>query len=190
MASRPSPIFSSILRQLRAQPHRGYPLRAPLPSRARLPQPFIANTIAARAAHSIPRPSPSQASQTSQPKPKKHSHTGDAPKSEGVRPELKPDYYQLSFTCVPCGHRSHHNVSKQGYHRGSTLITCPSCRNRHVISDHLDIFGDRKVTIEDIMREKGQLVKRGSLGEDGDIEFWPEEKYAEEANKSDSNERS
>lgn len=25
------------------------------------------------------------------------------------------------------------------------------------------------------MREKGQLVKRGSLGEDGDIEFWPEE---------------
>lgn len=25
------------------------------------------------------------------------------------------------------------------------------------------------------MREKGSLVKRGSLGEDGDIEFWPEE---------------
>lgn len=25
------------------------------------------------------------------------------------------------------------------------------------------------------MREKGRLVKRGSLGEDGDIEFWPEE---------------
>lgn len=25
------------------------------------------------------------------------------------------------------------------------------------------------------MREKGKLVKRGSLGEDGDIEFWPEE---------------
>lgn len=25
------------------------------------------------------------------------------------------------------------------------------------------------------MRERGRLVKRGSLGEDGDIEFWPEE---------------
>lgn len=25
------------------------------------------------------------------------------------------------------------------------------------------------------MREKGRLVKRGSLGEDGDIEFWPDE---------------
>jgi protein import protein ZIM17 len=27
------------------------------------------------------------------------------------------------------------------------------------------------VTLEDIMREKGDLVKRGQLGE-GDIEFW------------------
>lgn len=30
------------------------------------------------------------------------------------------------------------------------------------------------------MREKGRLVKRGSLGEDGDIEFWPEEPILEE----------
>ncbi|EJP68942.1 uncharacterized protein CRV24_000922 [Beauveria bassiana] len=133
-----------------------------------------------RAAHTIPRPprpservkaEPSAAAAESpawQPE--------EAPASEGERPEPKnPAYYQLSFTCVPCGHRSHHNVSKQGYHTGSTLITCPGCRNRHVISDHLNIFGDRKVTVEDLMREKGRLVKRGSLGEDGDIEFWPDE---------------
>lgn len=49
-----------------------------------------------------------------------------------------------------------------------------------MISDHLGIFGDKKVTIEDIMREKGQLVKRGSLGEDGDIEFWPDDKRSVE----------
>lgn len=30
------------------------------------------------------------------------------------------------------------------------------------------------------MREKGQLVKRGSLGEDGDIEFWPEDAIPEQ----------
>jgi protein import protein ZIM17 len=90
-------------------------------------------------------------------------------------------YYQLSFTCVPCGHRSHHNVSKQGYHTGSTLITCPECRNRHIISDHLGIFVDldpkkgRGITVEDIVREKGQLVKKGTLGEDGNIEFWPDD---------------
>ncbi|KAH6660644.1 DNL zinc finger-domain-containing protein, partial [Truncatella angustata] len=64
------------------------------------------------------------------------------------------------FTCVPCGTRSSHTISKQGYHKGSVLITCSSCRNRHIISDHLNIFGDRKLTIEDLMKEKGQLVKR------------------------------
>ncbi len=28
------------------------------------------------------------------------------------------------------------------------------------------------MTIEDLMREQGQLVKRGTLSEDGDLEFW------------------
>lgn len=41
-----------------------------------------------------------------------------------------------------------------------------------MISDHLKIFGDRAVTIEDILREKGQLIKKGTLGEDEDVEFW------------------
>lgn len=195
MASRSSPLFSSILRQLRAQPQRGTSLRAPLPPRARLRQPFLASTITARAAHSIPRPPaprPAKNAETDETDPetteiksREPTASSDAPKSEGSRPELKPAYYQLSFTCVPCGHRSHHNVSKQGYHKGSTLITCPDCRNRHVISDHLDIFGDRKFTIEDLMREKGELVKRGSLGEDGDIEFWPEEEYASQREDQD-----
>lgn len=50
--------------------------------------------------------------------------------------EVKPSY-ELTFTCRPCGLRSKHTVSKQGYHYGSVLITCPGCQNRHVISDHL-----------------------------------------------------
>jgi protein import protein ZIM17 len=28
------------------------------------------------------------------------------------------------------------------------------------------------MTIEDLMRERGQLVKKGTLSEDGDVEFW------------------
>jgi protein import protein ZIM17 len=28
------------------------------------------------------------------------------------------------------------------------------------------------LTIEDLMKERGQLVKRGTLSEDGDLEFW------------------
>lgn len=60
------------------------------------------------------------------------------------------------------------------------LVSCPGCRNRHVIADHLGIFGTREgkdgkgYTIEDLAREKGMLVRRGRLGEDGDIEFWAE----------------
>lgn len=124
-----------------------------------------------RAAHSIPKPPSATPKKPNVPE----QELSSEPKSEGERPDINPAYYQLSFTCMPCSHRSHHNVSKQGYHTGSILITCPSCRNRHVISDNLNIFGDRKITVEDLMREKGRLVKKGSLGEDGDIEFWPEE---------------
>jgi protein import protein ZIM17 len=36
----------------------------------------------------------------------------------------------------------------------------------------LQIFSDKSVTIEDLMKEKGNLVKRGSLSAEGDVEFW------------------
>lgn len=53
-------------------------------------------------------------------------------------------------------------------------MTCPECKNRHVISDHLKIFSDKRVTIEDILKDKGELLKKGRLGAgaDGDMEFW------------------
>jgi protein import protein ZIM17 len=54
-------------------------------------------------------------------------------------------------------------VSKHGYHKGTVLIACPSCRARHVISDHLKIFGDKAMTVEDLLRERGEAVKRGIL---------------------------
>ncbi|KAL4911084.1 DNL zinc finger-domain-containing protein [Aspergillus multicolor] len=78
--------------------------------------------------------------------------------------------YQLTFTCKPCGERSSHRVSKHGYHRGTVLIQCPSCKNRHVISDHLNIFFDRSKTLDDLLEERGQTIVRGTL--QGDMEFW------------------
>jgi protein import protein ZIM17 len=39
-------------------------------------------------------------------------------------------------------------------------------------TDGLQIFSDKRVTLEDIMKEKGQLVKRGTLSTEGDVEFW------------------
>lgn len=123
------------------------------------PRPIIAQTFFPRFAHNIPRPPRPQLPQRSAAQTATTKPTGLAP------------HYELTFTCVPCGQRSAHRVSKQGYHHGSVLITCPSCRNRHVISDHLQLFGGAK-TVEEILQERGQLVKRGTLGEDGDVEFW------------------
>ncbi|KAK9782102.1 putative DNL-type domain-containing protein [Seiridium cardinale] len=153
-------FLNALLRSSRTpSPFVTVPLLRPYP---RLPRTLQPAQFTRRYAHQIPKPS--------RPAP-------PAGKDDGTNGEKKPrklmePHYELTFTCVPCSSRSTHTISKQGYHKGSVLITCPSCRNRHVISDHLNIFGDRKLTIEDLMRERGQLVKRGTLGVDGDIEFW------------------
>lgn len=47
--------------------------------------------------------------------------------------------YELTFTCNVCKTRSSHRLSKQGYHHGTILISCPDCKNRHLISDHLKV---------------------------------------------------
>ncbi|KKA29444.1 hypothetical protein TD95_002692 [Thielaviopsis punctulata] len=98
--------------------------------------------------------------------------TDPAASSEILARKLQEPHYQLSFTCKPCDTRSSHIVSKQAYHHGSVLITCPGCSNRHVMSDNLNIFGDKKVTVEDLLREKGEGVRKGRVDENGDVEFW------------------
>ena len=102
----------------------------------------------------------------------RHQSSTSAPPLSSVpaTPAQKPSVYELTFTCKPCLHRSTHNISTQGYHHGTVLITCPNCKARHVISDHLKIFADKSFTIEDLMRQKGHLVRRGSL--EGDVEIW------------------
>ncbi|KAJ6086164.1 hypothetical protein N7486_010445 [Penicillium sp. IBT 16267x] len=82
----------------------------------------------------------------------------------------KEEAYRITFTCKPCGERSTHRMSKQGYHRGTVLIQCPSCKNRHVMSDHLGIFYDEKTTLESILQDKGESIKHGKM--DGNLEFW------------------
>ncbi|KNG50530.1 dnl zinc finger domain-containing protein [Stemphylium lycopersici] len=98
------------------------------------------------------------------------STSTNAPESRLERDQVPS--YELTFTCNACKTRSSHRLSKQGYHHGTVLIQCPGCKNRHLISDHLKVFSDKSVTIEDLMREKGNLVKKGSLSAEGDVEFW------------------
>ncbi|KAJ5038659.1 uncharacterized protein L3040_006339 [Drepanopeziza brunnea f. sp. 'multigermtubi'] len=121
---------------------------------------------------SSPSPSPSP-SPSSSAKPRKlHAPPPPTSPTAAALPRPPKPEYEITFTCTPCGARSTHLISKQGYHRGSVLVTCPGCRNRHVVADHLNIFGDKHMTIEDLMREQGQLVKKGTLSDDGDLEFW------------------
>ncbi|ODQ50009.1 zf-DNL-domain-containing protein, partial [Saitoella complicata NRRL Y-17804] len=60
-----------------------------------------------------------------------------------------------------CSNRSSHHVSKQAYHNGTVLITCPGCRNRHLIADHLKTFSDDRITLEDILAKDGVKIKKG-----------------------------
>ncbi|KAI4826371.1 zf-DNL-domain-containing protein [Aureobasidium sp. EXF-8845] len=93
----------------------------------------------------------------------------ELPKSE---PREEVPSYEMTFTCKACSTRSSHRMSKQGYHHGTILITCPGCKNRHLIADHLKIFSDKRITLEDILAEKGQLLKKGALDSESDMEFW------------------
>ncbi|KAL4877548.1 DNL zinc finger-domain-containing protein [Aspergillus karnatakaensis] len=86
------------------------------------------------------------------------------------RRQQEPQYV-IVFTCKPCGERSWHRMSKQGYHRGTILIQCPGCKNRHVISDNLGIFYDKRTNLEDLLEQNKDKITRGQI--DGeDVEFW------------------
>lgn len=146
-----------------SRPLRAVPCHKPFPRIQPLSNPFRRFSSTATESES----QPSEIKQSASQKP-----LTDRTSSPNAEPRPAQPEYRITFTCTPCGTRSSHHVSKQGYHHGSTLITCPECRNRHIISDHLNIFGDRSMTIEDLMRERGQLVKKGTLSEDGDVEFW------------------
>jgi protein import protein ZIM17 len=45
------------------------------------------------------------------------------------------------------------------------------------------------MTIEDLMRERGQLVKKGTLSEDGDVEFWEDGTTTQHVRKEGGNQR-
>ena len=49
---------------------------------------------------------------------------------------------------------------------------CMTCAN---LSFSAQIFSDSSITIEDIMREKGEFIRKGSLSADGDVEFYDDQ---------------
>ena len=98
--------------------------------------------------------------------------TNEASVKPSAQRQRQEPSYLLRFTCKPCLNTSTHTISKHGYHHGTVLITCPNCKQRHIMADHLKIFSDENITIEDIMKRKGTAVSRGTLDANGDVEWW------------------
>lgn len=73
---------------------------------------------------------------------------------------IKVDDPQLmiAFTCKKCDTRSSHVFSKQAYYKGSVLIQCPGCKNRHLIADNLKIFRDENFNLEEFLKAQGKSV--------------------------------
>lgn len=99
---------------------------------------------------------------------------GSRPQRIGqVEPRLS-----LTFTCTAgdCGHRSTHEFSRRSYEKGLVIVQCPQCKNRHLIADHIGWFKEsteegKLRTVEDLLRAKGEKVRKGRVGMDGDIEI-------------------
>ncbi|KAJ1967004.1 hypothetical protein IWQ62_002117, partial [Dispira parvispora] len=66
----------------------------------------------------------------------------------------------LRFTCKVCNNQNQKLISKKAYTDGVVLIQCDHCQNRHLIADNLGWFRDSNVNIEDLMKEKGETVRR------------------------------
>ena len=111
-----------------------------------------------------------------------------------ARSDTNEPRLSLTFTCTAenCNTRSTHQFTKRAYERGIVLIECPGCKTRyipqtsilrrstltirrHLIADNLGWFKesteDGKLrNIEDLLRARGESIRRGKLNPDGSIE--------------------
>lgn len=74
----------------------------------------------------------------------------------------------MLYTCKVCETRSARQISKLAYTAGSVLVCCPGCRNFHMIADHLGYFEDSAVTVEELLKGRGELVRNGVVARGAD----------------------
>ncbi|KAF9343680.1 Threonine synthase-like 1 [Mortierella sp. AD094] len=81
--------------------------------------------------------------------------------SNPIPPNTDPKARMLiGFTCTVCNHRAHKTMSKHAYNHGIVIMQCDHCKNRHLIADHLGWFKDGGVTVEDLVKAKGETVQK------------------------------
>ena len=68
--------------------------------------------------------------------------------------------YAIVYTWTVWETRQARSFSKKSYHEGVVLIRCEGCDNLHLIADNLGWFRDKSVNIEDLMREKGDKLRK------------------------------
>lgn len=57
----------------------------------------------------------------------------------------------MVFTCTVCDTRSVKAMSRHSYEKAVVIVSCPGCKNNHLIADHLGWFDDESFTIEKLM---------------------------------------
>jgi mitochondrial protein import protein ZIM17 len=73
---------------------------------------------------------------------------------------------QMLYTCKVCNTRNSQTISKLAYTKGVVLVRCSGCQNNHLVADNLGWFKDSKTNIEDILREKGEEVRKVQIGDE------------------------
>ena len=75
-----------------------------------------------------------------------------------------------------CNTRNKKVISKLAYTKGVVIVKCEGCQNNHLIADNLGWWPDLQAkgikNIEDLMREKGEEVRRVNAADSPqDLEF-------------------
>ena len=66
----------------------------------------------------------------------------------------------IVFTCSVCETRSAKKFSADSYERGVVVVTCPGCKNNHLIADNLGFFEDDRWDVEKLAAARGESVRR------------------------------